>query len=177
MNATKPAARRSRIPRRPVETDLGFTWGMANSLLLGLGVATLVAGYVALARGSTTLAPVLLVRARHYRELIGAGRDGRPGLYLVDAGEGRSLLPQLANEGLDRRAGSLNLALNFPGCISYPPGQPMAKCQPVDEGPEANALDDTRYVEANSDAIRSEDGRYFAEIAVARTCPRRKWYH
>jgi hypothetical protein len=61
MNAAKPAARRSRAPRRPVETDLGFAWGPANSLLLGLGVAALVAGYLALAKGSTTLAPILLV--------------------------------------------------------------------------------------------------------------------
>jgi hypothetical protein len=34
---------------------------MANSVLLGLGVAALIAGYVALARGSITLAPILLV--------------------------------------------------------------------------------------------------------------------
>jgi len=34
---------------------------MANSVLLGLGVAALVAGYLALARGSITLAPILLV--------------------------------------------------------------------------------------------------------------------
>jgi hypothetical protein len=34
---------------------------MANNLLLGLGVAALVAGYVALARGSITLAPTLLI--------------------------------------------------------------------------------------------------------------------
>jgi hypothetical protein len=82
MNAVKPAARRPRTPRRPVETDLGFSWGMANSLLLGLGVATLVAGYVALARGSTTLAPVLLVLG--YCGLIPAsllwrGRGGESG--------------------------------------------------------------------------------------------------
>jgi hypothetical protein len=32
-----------------------------NRLILGLGIAVLVAGYVALSRGSTTLAPVLLV--------------------------------------------------------------------------------------------------------------------
>jgi hypothetical protein len=61
MSAVKPAVRRPRAPRRPVETDLGFAWGVANSLLLGLGVAALVAGYMALARGSTTLAPILLV--------------------------------------------------------------------------------------------------------------------
>ncbi len=59
--AEKPTTRRPRAPRRPVETDLGFTWGLANSVLLGLGVAALVAGYLALAKGSTTLAPILLV--------------------------------------------------------------------------------------------------------------------
>jgi hypothetical protein len=61
MNTAKPSARRPRAPRRSVDTDLGFTWGLANSLLLGLGVASLVAGYLALARGSSTLAPILLV--------------------------------------------------------------------------------------------------------------------
>ena len=124
------------------------------------------------------LAPVrLLVCALHYRESIGAARKGRPGPYLVDAGQGRSLLPQLANEGLDRRAGPLYLTLNFPGCIPYPTGQTVATGQPVDEGPEAHTLDDTRYIEASSDAIRSEDGRYVAGIGVARTCSRRKRYH
>jgi len=52
---------RTRVPRRPVETDLGFTWGLLNSLLLGIALAVLGLGYVALSRGSTTLAPVLLV--------------------------------------------------------------------------------------------------------------------
>jgi hypothetical protein len=43
------------------ETDLGFTWGSLNSILLALGVAVLVGGYMTLAKGSLTLAPVLLV--------------------------------------------------------------------------------------------------------------------
>jgi len=47
--------------RKPVETDLGFSWGRANLILLGLGLAALVLGYMALARGSRTLAPILLV--------------------------------------------------------------------------------------------------------------------
>ena len=55
------ATARYRGQRKPVETDLGFSWGLHNSLLLGLAVAVLAAGYVALSRGSTTLAPVLLV--------------------------------------------------------------------------------------------------------------------
>jgi hypothetical protein len=50
-----------RTSRRAAEPDLGFNWGMANSLLLGLGLAVLVVGYFALSRGSITLAPVLLV--------------------------------------------------------------------------------------------------------------------
>jgi len=62
MSAQKPGVR-SRTQRKPVEVDLGFSWGRANSLLLGLGVAVLVAGYVALSKGSITLAPVLLVLA------------------------------------------------------------------------------------------------------------------
>ena len=52
---------RSRIPRRPAETDLGFSWGLLNSLLLGIALCVLGIGYVALSRGSTTLAPALLV--------------------------------------------------------------------------------------------------------------------
>ena len=52
---------RTRIPRRPAETDLGFSWGLQNSLLLGIAIAVLGLGYVALSRGSTTLAPALLV--------------------------------------------------------------------------------------------------------------------
>ena len=64
------------------EADLGFSWGPLNSFLLGLGVAALIAGYVALSRGSITLAPVLLVLG--YCGLIPAslllrGRNQGPG--------------------------------------------------------------------------------------------------
>jgi hypothetical protein len=52
---------RGKGPRKPLEADLGFSWGALNSLLLGLGVLVLAAGYLALSKGSTTLAPVLLV--------------------------------------------------------------------------------------------------------------------
>jgi hypothetical protein len=52
---------KARTQRKTSEYDLGFTWGVLNRILLGLGIAVLVAGYVALSRGSTTLAPVLLV--------------------------------------------------------------------------------------------------------------------
>ena len=58
MSAVKPA--RQRVQRRPSEADLGFSWGLANSALLALGLAVLAVGYVALSRGSITLAPVLL---------------------------------------------------------------------------------------------------------------------
>ena len=59
MIAAKPA--RQKGQRRVMEADLGFSWGVLNSVLLALGVGVLVAGYVALSRGSITLAPVLLV--------------------------------------------------------------------------------------------------------------------
>jgi hypothetical protein len=52
---------RPRATRRPTETDLGFNWGLPNSLLLGVAIAVLGFGYVELSRGSTTLAPVMLV--------------------------------------------------------------------------------------------------------------------
>jgi hypothetical protein len=58
-NGSRPI--RTRTTRKPVEYDLGFHWGRLNMALLGLGIAVLVAGYVALSRGSITLAPVLLV--------------------------------------------------------------------------------------------------------------------
>ena len=60
MAVRKPGAR-PRGLRKTEETDLGFRWGLVNNLLLGLGVAVLVAGYVALSKGDITLAPVLLV--------------------------------------------------------------------------------------------------------------------
>jgi len=60
MSATRQPTR-SRVQRRPAETDLGFSWGPLNGALLGLGVVDLAIGYFALAKGSMTLAPVLLV--------------------------------------------------------------------------------------------------------------------
>jgi len=61
MKERKPNVTRPRSLKKPVEADLGFSWGLANNLLLGLGLVALAAGYVALSKGSTTLAPVLLV--------------------------------------------------------------------------------------------------------------------
>ena len=52
-----------RTGRRAPEVDLGFQWGMLNSILLAAGVVVLGAGYLALSRGSISLAPVLLVLA------------------------------------------------------------------------------------------------------------------
>lgn len=55
-------SQKTRYLRKPIpDYDLGFIWGPVNSLLLGLGVAVLAAGYVALANESLTLAPLLLV--------------------------------------------------------------------------------------------------------------------
>jgi hypothetical protein len=58
-NVTRPKSLKARAAAP--EVDLGFRWGVRNSALLGLGVAVLAAGYMSLARGSLTLAPVLLV--------------------------------------------------------------------------------------------------------------------
>jgi len=60
MSAVKVTVK-PRSLRKPAETDLGFNWGLANSLLLASGLVVLAAGYWALARGSITLAPALLV--------------------------------------------------------------------------------------------------------------------
>jgi hypothetical protein len=58
-NITRPKSLKAKaaVP----EVDLGFRWGPWNGLLLLLGVAVLAGGYMSLARGSLTLAPVLLV--------------------------------------------------------------------------------------------------------------------
>lgn len=61
MAERKPTTTRPRSLKKPVETDLGFSWGGINTAFLGLGFAALVIGYLALSKGSTTLAPVLLV--------------------------------------------------------------------------------------------------------------------
>ena len=58
---TTKSGAKARSLRRAIEADLGFIWGPTNSVLLGLGVLVLAVGYIALARGSITLAPVLLV--------------------------------------------------------------------------------------------------------------------
>jgi len=60
MSAVKVTVK-PRSARKPVETDLGFNWGVLNTALLGSGLVVLAAGYWALSRGSITLAPVLLV--------------------------------------------------------------------------------------------------------------------
>ncbi len=60
MGQSKPVVR-PRSQRKPAETDLGFSWGLLNTALLTLGLVLIVAGYLALSKGSITLAPVLLV--------------------------------------------------------------------------------------------------------------------
>jgi len=57
-NVTRPKSLRTKM--QP-EVDLGFRWGLLNTVLLAAGVALLVAGYLSLSRGSITMAPVLLV--------------------------------------------------------------------------------------------------------------------
>jgi hypothetical protein len=61
MAERSPRTTRPKSLRKPVEADLGFSWGGINSLLLALGMVALLVGYVALSKGSTTLAPVILV--------------------------------------------------------------------------------------------------------------------
>ncbi len=60
----KPNVTRAKSLKKPTDgpaVDLGFDWGVTNSILLAIGVAVLVAGYLSLSKGSLTLAPVLLV--------------------------------------------------------------------------------------------------------------------
>jgi hypothetical protein len=58
-NVTRPKSLKAKMAAP--EVDLGFRWGMLNSVLLGVGVAVLAGGYMSLSKGSLTLAPVLLV--------------------------------------------------------------------------------------------------------------------
>lgn len=58
-NVTRPKSLRTKM--QPPTVDLGFRWGLPNTVLLAVGVALLVAGYLSLSRGSITMAPVLLV--------------------------------------------------------------------------------------------------------------------
>jgi len=76
----KPVVKPRSQRRAPIESDLGFAWGFWNWVLLGLGIAVLAVGYLALSKGSTTLAPVLLVSG--YVVLIPASlliRSRKPG--------------------------------------------------------------------------------------------------
>ena len=58
-NVTRPKSLKAKMATP--EVDLGFRWGTLNTMLLGVGVGVLVIGYMSLAKGSLTLAPVLLV--------------------------------------------------------------------------------------------------------------------
>ena len=60
MPRTTPAPKRSTAPaHQPAESSLRFD--LQNWILLLAGLATIVLGYVLLARGSTVAAPLLLV--------------------------------------------------------------------------------------------------------------------
>jgi len=64
MSSAADARRRSKRPvgpkvAAPPSAELPF--GRKNYLLFGVGAVVIVAGYVALARGSITLAPILLL--------------------------------------------------------------------------------------------------------------------
>jgi len=47
------------IPKR--KADGGFPFGKKNFILFGIGLVVIVAGFIALAAGDITLAPILLV--------------------------------------------------------------------------------------------------------------------
>ena len=62
--SSKPTVTRPkslRVKMQVPEVDLGFRWGLANTLLLAAGVGVLVVGYLNLQHGSITMAPILLV--------------------------------------------------------------------------------------------------------------------
>ena len=47
MSQSKPVVR-PRSQRKPAEADLGFSWGPVNGVLLVLGMALILVGYLAL---------------------------------------------------------------------------------------------------------------------------------
>ena len=57
----KPVVKPRSQRKAMAESDLGFSWGTLNTLVLGIGIAVLVDGYVQLSKGSISMAPVLLV--------------------------------------------------------------------------------------------------------------------
>jgi hypothetical protein len=59
VTITRPKSLRAKVQQ--VEVDLGFRWGLPNSILLVVGVASLVLGYLSMSKGSITLSPLLLV--------------------------------------------------------------------------------------------------------------------
>jgi len=64
MSSAADARRRSRRPvgPKPVTPPAAeLPFGRKNYVLFGLGALVIVAGYIALARGSITLAPILLL--------------------------------------------------------------------------------------------------------------------
>ncbi len=62
MSDRKPTYGKKRDARKPAPPhDLGFSWGRLNWALFWAGVAAIALGFATLARGSVTLAPVLLV--------------------------------------------------------------------------------------------------------------------
>ena len=58
-NITRPKSLKAKMVGP--EADLGFSWAPVNGVLLGLGIVLILVGYLALSKGSITLAPVLLV--------------------------------------------------------------------------------------------------------------------
>jgi hypothetical protein len=57
----KPTETRPKTLRKKViQSDLGFSWGMPNTVLMVLGIGALLIGYVTLSKGSMTFAPVIL---------------------------------------------------------------------------------------------------------------------
>jgi len=58
----KPTETRPKtLRKKAIEPDLGFSWGMPNTVTLVLGIGALLVGYVALSKGSMTFAPIVLV--------------------------------------------------------------------------------------------------------------------
>jgi hypothetical protein len=61
MNARIDRSTRTRRQQAPAESHASLKFSAINAVLLVLGLAAVVLGYVLLSQGSTTAAPLLLV--------------------------------------------------------------------------------------------------------------------
>ena len=85
--------------------------------------------------------------------------NGKPGVALgrgfdpdhrVDAGQGRGLLLELADKRGQGGWGTFDLDFHALGSVAHPAGQVVLPGQPVNKGPEADALHHAGHLESGA---------------------------